>query len=426
MESSGLDRAPNRTIALVDDDVDRLEQVLIGAAPAKALVHALGLDRVSAEEVVLCDSESTPIGRYRAGALAPLRPLARGSGPQWDPAVRRAPSELWDGDGHRDRLTVALAIASPPSIQELRDVEAEVARVHADRLLLVALVSRGIRSSSTQAHPRVGPEGLVRSVQAAAAELSARLGQTRVVPLAVPWPLRATDDLHEREGEVRELLACFGATTILVGGDQNLIEDDDADLLLPATSRTELARARSRSAQPPATIFFTGLSGSGKSTIARALAAELRARLTNEVVLLDGDEVRRRVSQDLGFDRASRNTNVARIAEAAAEIVSNGGVAIAAPIAPFEEGRARAREIASAVGPFLLVYVSTPLHVCEERDRKGLYAKARTGEVKEFTGISSPYDPPRDATLVIDASVLPVEEAVKRILEELGRLTPTT
>jgi sulfate adenylyltransferase len=114
------------------------------------------------------------------------------------------------------------------------------------------------------------------------------------------------------------------------------------------------------------------------------------------------------------------------IAEAAALIASQGGIAIAAPIAPFIEGRARAREIASAVAPYLLVYISTPLEVCESRDRKGLYAKARTGEVKEFTGISSPYESPTDADLVIDASLVPVERAVDQIIQLLGRRTART
>jgi sulfate adenylyltransferase len=136
--------------------------------------------------------------------------------------------------------------------------------------------------------------------------------------------------------------------------------------------------------------------------------------------------MRRRISQDLGFDRASRNKNVERIAEAAALIASQGGIAIAAPIAPFIEGRAKAREIASAVAPYLLIYISTPLEVCESRDRKGLYARARAGEVREFTGISSPYEAPTDADLVIDASVVPVGHAVNQVLELLERRIPRT
>ncbi|MEI6270838.1 MAG: adenylyl-sulfate kinase, partial [Chloroflexota bacterium] len=104
--------------------------------------------------------------------------------------------------------------------------------------------------------------------------------------------------------------------------------------------------------------------------------------------------------------------------EVAASIAASGGVAIAAPIAPFAEGRERARAIASLAAPVIFVYVSTPLEVCELRDRKGLYAKARAGEVKDFTGISSPYEAPTDADVVIDASVVSVELAVDQVIQE--------
>ena len=164
-----------------------------------------------------------------------------------------------------------------------------------------------------------------------------------------------------------------------------------------------------------ALIVFTGLSGSGKSTIARSLAESLRDDGAANVHLLDGDAMRRRVSLGLGFDRASRNTNVTRIAEAAVEVAQSGGIAIAAPIAPFAESRGMARALAAGVAPFYLIYVSTPLEVCEARDRKGLYAKARTGEIAEFTGISSPYEVPVDADLVIDASLVSIESAVDQV-----------
>jgi sulfate adenylyltransferase len=300
---------------------------------------------------------------------------------------------------------------------------ATVAARGAKTLILAALVSRSRDQDAAVASPRVGPNGLVRATQGVAEEFSLSGQTTRVIPLAIPWPLRPSILRSEREGEIRELLAAYGATTVLIGGDQSHRSNEEARTLLPAASRIEYERAKSAPRHAPATIFFTGLSGSGKSTIARAVTERLLDTSAAEVVLLDGDEIRRRVSQDLGFDRASRNTNVARIAEAAAQVVKSGGIAIAAPIAPFAEGRARAREIATAAGPFLLVHISTPLEVCEARDRKGLYAKARRGEVKDFTGISSPYEIPTDANLVIDASVVPVERAVDQILEELKRLT---
>jgi sulfate adenylyltransferase len=242
-----------------------------------------------------------------------------------------------------------------------------------------------------------------------------------VIPLIIPWPHLLGDSPVEREDGANRILKQYGAGATIFGGDQNELQERELATLLPLASRAEIERARSNTSVRPAVVLFTGLSGSGKSTIARAVAERLQDDGAANVVLLDGDEMRRRISQDLGFDRTSRNKNVERIAEASALIATQGGVAIAAPIAPFTEGRARAREIASAVAPFLLVYISTPLEVCESRDRKGLYAKARAGDVKEFTGISSPYEVPSDADLVIDASAVPVERAVDQVLELLRR-----
>jgi sulfate adenylyltransferase len=247
-----------------------------------------------------------------------------------------------------------------------------------------------------------------------------------VIPLIIPWPINLGGQSANEEVVATQILKQYGASATIFGGDQNELSEAELAEILPAASRAEVARVRSSPSVRPAVILFTGLSGSGKSTIARAVAERLQDDGVASVVLLDGDEMRRRISQDLGFDRASRNKNVERIAEAAALIASQGGVAIAAPIAPFIEGRARAREIASAAAPYLLVYISTPLEVCESRDRKGLYAKARSGEVKEFTGISSPYEAPADADLVIDASVVPVERAVDEVLGLLGRRADRT
>jgi sulfate adenylyltransferase len=273
---------------------------------------------------------------------------------------------------------------------------------------------------------RVGAAGVARSVVAAATALSLQLPNVQIISLIIPWPLNLGGQSADQEKAATKILTQYGASQTIIGGDQNELSEAELAELLPAASRAEVARVRSSPSVRPAVILFTGLSGSGKSTIARAVAERLQDDGAANVVLLDGDEMRRRISQDLGFDRASRNKNVERIAEAAALIASEGGVAIAAPIAPFTEGRARAREIAAAAAPYLLVYISTPLEVCESRDRKGLYAKARAGEVKEFTGISSPYEAPADADLVIDASVVPVERAVDEVLDLLGRRTART
>jgi sulfate adenylyltransferase len=166
-------------------------------------------------------------------------------------------------------------------------------------------------------------------------------------------------------------------------------------------------------------LFLTGLSGSGKSTIARDLADVLAERSDRQVSLLDGDLVRQLLSAGLSFSRADRDLNIARIGFVAAEIARHGGIAICAPIAPFASARAQVRQLVSEVGDFFLIYVATPLEVCEARDRKGLYAKARAGLIGEFTGISDPYEEPSDAELVIDTSALSRPDAVQAILKML-------
>jgi sulfate adenylyltransferase len=176
-----------------------------------------------------------------------------------------------------------------------------------------------------------------------------------------------------------------------------------------------------------AVIFLTGLSGAGKSTIAEALAGELRAG-GSTVTIVDGDELRRRVSADLGYDPASREANARRATDIAIELATEGEVVITALIAPFEASRREARERIEAVAPFVLVYVRTPLEVAESRDIKGLYKRARAGEIRDFTGIDSPYEEPLDADLVIDTTSTPalaaarmVRRALDQALEEAAR-----
>lgn len=169
------------------------------------------------------------------------------------------------------------------------------------------------------------------------------------------------------------------------------------------------------------TVFFTGLSGSGKSTIANVLLAKLLELGGRRVTLLDGDLVRKHLSSELGFSKAHRDVNIRRIGYVASEITSNGGVAICAPIAPYDSVRSEVRAMVERGGGFVLVYVSTPLEECEARDRKGLYAKARAGLLPEFTGISDPYEPPGDAEIVIDTLRLSAEEAADEIVRHLRR-----
>ncbi|WP_141578269.1 adenylyl-sulfate kinase [Actinomadura sp. WMMA1423] len=188
------------------------------------------------------------------------------------------------------------------------------------------------------------------------------------------------------------------------------------DWFTPPAVAAELALARPPKRSRGITVLFTGLSGSGKSTVARALADALVERGGRTVTLLDGDVVRRMLSAGLTFSRADRDLNIRRIGFVAAEITRHGGTAICAPIAPYAATRAEVRRMVSAVGDFILVHVATPLEECERRDRKGLYAKARAGQIPEFTGISDPYEEPDDADLTLDTSRLTPDEAVARVL----------
>jgi sulfate adenylyltransferase len=169
------------------------------------------------------------------------------------------------------------------------------------------------------------------------------------------------------------------------------------------------------------TVFFTGLSGAGKSTIANALLVKFLELGGRPVTLLDGDIVRKNLSSELGFSREHRDINILRIGYVASEITKNGGIAICAPIAPYDAVRRRVRAMIEPLGGYLLVHVDTPIEVCEERDRKGLYAKARAGLIKEFTGISDPYEAPEDADVVIRTTELSPEQAAQQVLLHLER-----
>lgn len=165
------------------------------------------------------------------------------------------------------------------------------------------------------------------------------------------------------------------------------------------------------------TLFFTGLSGSGKSTIAKIVNAQLIEQGTRPVTLLDGDVVRLNLSSELGFSKQHRDLNIRRIGFVANEITKNGGIAICAPIAPYTKGRRGVRELIEQYGSFIEIHVSTPLEVCEGRDRKGLYAKARKGIIPEFTGISDPYEVPEKPELDINtAGITPLEASQMVIL----------
>ncbi|MBL6750013.1 MAG: adenylyl-sulfate kinase [Nevskia sp.] len=164
------------------------------------------------------------------------------------------------------------------------------------------------------------------------------------------------------------------------------------------------------------TVFMTGLSGAGKSTMAQGLAEAIEARYGRPVTVLDGDVVREMLSSGLTFSRADRELNIRRIGYVAGEVTRHGGVCVCAAIAPFRSARAEVRARISQSGAFYEVYVATPLAVCESRDPKGLYRKARRGEIKGFTGIDDPFEAPESPELVIDTSRTSVDEGVRKIL----------
>jgi len=216
-----------------------------------------------------------------------------------------------------------------------------------------------------------------------------------------------------------------GARTLSISGTEqrrrlNLGSELPAWFTPPAVAE-ELRRSYKPRSQQGFTVFFTGLSGSGKSTIANVLMVKLLEMGGRPVTMLDGDLVRKHLSSELGFSKEHRDINIRRIGWVASEVTKNGGIALCAPIAPYELTRKDVRAMVEPNGGFVLVHVATAIEVCEERDRKGLYAKARAGVLKEFTGISDPYEEPTDAEVVIDTGELSAEEAAQEILLWLER-----
>jgi sulfate adenylyltransferase len=410
------------TRALGDDELDLLELALGGAVPPAALVAALGVapgDLSADGSLVLTDTENTPLAALRPGdaTLEPLKPIAAALGPQWHPSVRRPAREVRaeSGDG-----TLGLLVTEVPTRDEA-EAAVRLAAGAAEVLVLVPAARR------TPEPGHVGAPGLVRAATALAGRLAESTGRVRSV--VVPWSGLGSgiggtslDDVAGAYGAGRtETLASYrtAATAERLSALPGL-HGAEVARLYPEASAAEVERAASGAHGRGAVVFFTGLSGSGKSTVARALAAELDDDGLS-TTLLDGDAVRLHLSKGLGFDRESRELNVERIGYVASLVAKHGGIAVAAPIAPFAAGRARVRALAEEAGAhFLLVHVSTPLEVCEARDRKGFYARARAGEIADFTGISSPYEEPTDADVVIDTSLLPVEDAVRTVRAALA------
>lgn len=168
-------------------------------------------------------------------------------------------------------------------------------------------------------------------------------------------------------------------------------------------------------------LLITGLPAAGKTTLGAALAAHIESRFGRPVTLLDGDEVRKLLSSELGYSREHRRLNVLRHGYVAAEVCRHGGIAICALIAPYAADRAEMRELVAPCGSFVEIYLSTPLAVCEQRDPKGLYARARAGKLEHMTGIDDPYEPPQHPDLALDGGALSVERMVDAVIGLLAQ-----
>ncbi|HEY0949236.1 adenylyl-sulfate kinase [Nocardioides sp.] len=265
-------------------------------------------------------------------------------------------------------------------------------------LVLLPLVGHGT--------PELSPVALIRATIAAAAHLP----QADVV--AIPLATHGDADVDHDLG--LQVVGNYAGDDPLVG----VSDDPDGDY--PPEVAEIVAFDRPAPDEQGLVLFFTGLSGSGKSTLARALMDRLLEHGGRTLTSLDGDVVRRNLSAGLTFSKEDRETNIRRIGWVAAEISRHGGVAVCSPIAPFDETRQQVRAmVRDAGGAFFLVHVATPLEECERRDRKGLYAKARRGEIPEFTGISSPYEEPEDADVRVDTTGRSIDDALDDVLQAL-------
>lgn len=373
-------------------ELNDLELLLTGAyAPRDRFDDVVTLKLPDALDpgagVELVDPEGLPLARLDSeGALSPLSSPAHG-------AFRRlhlGPAQT--RQAHPDALTVP--VVGP--ITET-DLSAIAAAASGRDVVLLALCGVGTPQGMT-------PVGLVRATLAAARLLD---GTAHVV--AVPLPSHDDPELDHQLGQGVVRAHAAGEVVALRGtGD------------LPAAIAEIVAQDQPAPDQRGLVVFFTGLSGSGKSTLAQALHDLILEDGGHTVTSLDGDVVRRHLSEGLTFSKQDRETNIRRIGWVAAEIARHRGIAICSPIAPFDSTRQEVRRmVAEAGGEFVLIHVATSLAECERRDRKGLYARARAGEIPEFTGISSPYEVPEDAALRVDTEGRTINAVLAEILAVL-------
>ena len=372
-------------------ELDDLELLLSGAyAPRDRFDDVVTLHAPEGE-LELVDPEGLPLAHRAAdGALRAL------SHPSHGPFRRLHLSPDQVRTQYAGALTVP--VAGPLTDDDVETINRER---EGRPVVLLALSGTGTPQGVTGV-------GLLRATLAAA-DL---LGDAHVV--AVPLPAHGDAETDHRLGQ--EVVANYAPAEVLAPTGNGDLPDAVAAVV-----------DQDQPEERGVVVFFTGLSGSGKSTLAQALNDLVLESGDRTVTSLDGDVVRRHLSAGLGFSREDRETNIRRIGWVAAEIARHRGIAICSPIAPFDETRQQVRAmVEDAGGEFVLVHVATPLEECERRDRKGLYAKARAGEIPEFTGISSPYEEPADATVRVDTTGRTIEDALADVLAVLPfDLSPT-
>ncbi len=370
---------------------DGLVTLSAPAAVAAAAQAAGTLELVDPEGVPLATVTVTSTYPSHAGAVGiegAVTPLAH---PEFGAfrSLYLSPAQVRERYG-ADVLTVP--VAGPLTGPDLDLVR----RAAGDKpVLLLALTGHGT--------PELSAPALVRATLAAAALLPD--AHVAAAPLSSRGDATADHALGQR------VVAAYAPGDVVgITGEGDLPEEVAAIA----------GRDRPGPGEQGLVVFFTGLSGSGKSTLARALHDVVLERGDRTVTSLDGDVVRRNLSAGLTFSREDRETNIRRIGWVAAEIGRHGGVAICSPIAPFDATRRQVRAmVEEAGGAFVLVHVATPLEECERRDRKGLYAKARAGQIPEFTGISSPYEEPADAAVRVDTTGRSIDDALADVLDRL-------
>ena len=391
-------------------ELDDLELLTTGAvhpltafnAPGSVLTLDLPGDLAAADEVELVDPEGLPLARV-VPATGEVTGLTHA---QYGPFRRLYLSARQVRAEHAGRTVV-------PVTDALTAAQVEEVRALGPSLLLV-YAGHGTSVLS--------PVALIRATLAAADLLDDAV--VVVVPLADHGDADADHELGVR---VAQTYAGTDPVHALTDpASPSLVEEGALAPVskppFPPTIQAIVDRDLPEPGEQGLVLFFTGLSGSGKSTLARALMDRVLEQGERTVTSLDGDVVRRHLSAGLGFSREDRETNITRIGWVAAEIARHGGVAICSPIAPFASTRATVRGmVEEAGGEFFLVHVATPLEECERRDRKGLYAKARRGEIPDFTGISSPYEEPDDAAVRVDTTGRTIEDALDDVLHALAK-----